>query len=332
MDVNEYLEMRGRAEMRERERARRRRRGSATAVAVIVTFTLLTGIFGIPKIAGLNLKPGTIPIPEPALSGKVSIESDLSINSRAAALLDVKTGKIIFDKNSTAKIYPASLTKVMTAIVAIERIEDLNTRIVLNEPMFYPLYTKNAATAGFSPGDSVTALDLLYGLLLTSGAECAAGLAEFVAGSEIAFAEIMNDKAQKIGMKGTHFTNATGLHDETLYSTAEDMAALFTYALNDDTFFEIITSESYITDPTNTHPEGIRLSSTLFSNMTGALFPDGRILGGKTGYTYEAGQCLASFAVKEGKIFVLVTAGAAGENGTHNLHIDDAFRIYGAIK
>lgn len=344
--ASEYAGLRGRADRRARERARKKRK-SAGALIVLITCCIFAGTLGIPKIITFTHAPGTTPVFD-SITRKAGIieregrrksaaENDLrmapglQVSSANAVLVDLKSGDVLFEKNSEAKIYPASLTKIMTAVLAIESITDLKEKIALSEPMFSPIYTANAATAGFSPGDSVSANDLLYGLLLTSGVECAAGLAEYVAGSESEFAEMMNDKARQIGMKNTHFSNATGLHDENHYSTAMDMAALFTYALNNDIFFEIITSATYTTAPANRTPEGIRLDSTLFSKMENTEFSGGKLLGGKTGFTDEAGQCLASFAIKDDRLFVLVTAGAPGENGIENLHIDDALRVYSAI-
>lgn len=259
------------------------------------------------------------------------LAANLQINSANAALMDLTNGTILFDKNGAAKMYPASLTKIMTAIVALEHIKDLNKKVFLNEAIFKPIYEADAATAGFLPGESVRVIDLLYGLLLPSGAECAVGLAEYVAGSESAFVSLMNDKAHEIGMNGSNFTNATGLHDKNHYSTALDMAVLLQYALNDGTFYKIFTSSRHSTPSTNQRKGGITYYSTLFAKINNPAFDGGSILGGKTGYTVEAGQCLASLAVKDGNKYILITSGAPGDNQTQELHIDDAFTVYAAI-
>ena len=260
------------------------------------------------------------------------LELNVNIKSTNAILMDMENEEILFDKNGFTRIYPASMTKIMTAVVAIERIADLNEKIMLREAIFQPIHAANAVTAGFLPGESVRAIDLLFGLLLPSGAECAVSLAEYAAGSEKSFIESMNDKAREIGMEGSNFTNATGLHDKNHYSTAKDIAVLLRYALQDETFYEIITSSRHSTPSTNKHDGGITYYSTLFSGISGtAEFDGGLILGGKTGYTSEAGQCLASFAIKDDAKYILVTAGAAGDNQTQIPHIEDAFTIYAAI-
>jgi D-alanyl-D-alanine carboxypeptidase (penicillin-binding protein 5/6) len=260
-----------------------------------------------------------------------NVSSRLNINSSNALLIDLESEKILFDKNSTRSIYPASMTKILTAITVLEHVEDLNAKVTLDNEMFNYLYYENASMAGFSPSEDVSVIDLLYGLLLPSGGECAVGLAEYVSNSESDFVSLMNKKAQELGMSNSHFTNTTGLHDENHYTTAKDMTILLKYALNNDVFYKIFTSNRHSSSSTNKHEGGITYYSTLFSKIGNSNFKGGSILGGKTGYTPEAGQCLASLAVKEGKYYILVTAGANGDNKTQKLHIDDAFTIYNAI-
>lgn len=253
------------------------------------------------------------------------------LNSQNAYLVDLENGSVLFEQNAGDKMYPASMTKIMTAIVVLEHCKDLDGEVLLGEAMFQTFYTANAATAGFLPGESVCITDLLYGLLLPSGAECAVGLAEYVAGSEDALTELMNAKARELGMNDTHFANSTGLHDRRHYSTVKDIAVLLEYALQNDTFYEMFTTAWHATQPTNLHSDGITYYSTLFANMDSAGFDGGAILGGKTGYTDEAGQCLASLAEKNGRRYILVTCGAPGDRMTQRLHIDDAVAVYAAI-
>jgi D-alanyl-D-alanine carboxypeptidase (penicillin-binding protein 5/6) len=267
---------------------------------------------------------------ERIFAGSGALEG-VRIHSENAILIDAENGEILFEQSGAERMYPASMTKIMTAIVALEHIENPAEQVVLSESVFQAVQGKNAAMAGFLPGESVRAVDLLYGLILPSGAECAVSLAEHTAGSESAFAEWMNDKARELGMNDTHFTNATGLHDEGHYSTVADIAILLRYALAQDAFYEMITSTWYSTPPTNLHENGVTFESTLFSAIDSYAFDGGAILGGKTGFTEEAGQCLASFAEKDGRRYILVTAGAPKVDQTQNLHTYDAFAIYDAI-
>ena len=132
-------------------------------------------------------------------------------------------------------------------------------------------------------------------------------------------------------MRDTHFTNCTGLHDRRHYSTAEDMARLVVYALQNDVFRQAFTSRSCTMASTAFHPGGFTVTSTLFASLSDPSVPGGEILGGKTGYTEEAGLCLASLAVVNGKEYVLVTAGAPGDHQSEPYHVQDAVKVYGRI-
>ena len=249
------------------------------------------------------------------------------INSSHGILIQARSGKVLGEIGGEERIYPASLTKMMTAIVAIEKLDDLNTEITLSQEMFAGLYEQDATQAGFQPGETVRAIDLLYGVILPSGAECCIALAEYIAGSEEAFVQMMNEKAEKLKMDGTHFCDSTGLHDPEHYSTVHDMAILLKYGLKNDTFREIIGSARHSTGVTNVHPDGITYYSTLLKNLSDPVVTEGKILGGKTGFTNDAGYCLASFAKVGGREYILVTAGAAQSP----MHIQDAITIYNRL-
>lgn len=251
--------------------------------------------------------------------------------SSNAILLDLSDKQVLMERNSEDKIYPASLTKIMTAVVVIDTVSDLNETMNLSSDIFPELYASKASMAGFLPNEKVKIIDLLYGVLLPSGAECCIGLANEIAGSEKNFVKMMNEKAVKLGMTNTHFSNSTGLQDSQHYTTVKDIAVLLQYALQKDVFREIYTSTRYSTKPTNLHPDGITFSSTMFKYMDHTDIAGGKILGGKTGYTEEAGLCLASLAVVDGKEYALITAGASGNHQTKQFHILDAFNVYNQI-
>lgn len=260
-----------------------------------------------------------------AFSGPVTSEG---LHSRNAILMRPKDGAILLQKMSEERIYPASLTKMMTVIVAIENLSDLQETIMLPNTMFQELYDAHASMAGFQPDEEVRAIDLAYGALLPSGAECCIGLATKIAGTEQEFTRLMNQKAKKLGMNNTHFDNATGLQNENHYSTVKDLAVLLCDALKNDTFREIFTSVRHSTRPTNVHPDGITFYSSMFEKLGDPGIAGGKILGGKTGYTNEAGLCLASLAEKDGAEYILVTAGAKGDSKTEQYNITDALAVY----
>jgi D-alanyl-D-alanine carboxypeptidase (penicillin-binding protein 5/6) len=265
----------------------------------------------------------------PAIEYQVG--QDLSISSANAILLRLEDGSVLFEKNGGEKMYPASMTKIMTAVVALENLSDLSEIIALNEEMYAALEEADASVAGFEAGEEARVIDLLYGLMLPSGAECAVGLAEYVSGTESEFVSLMNEKARRLNMNGTRFTNATGLHDSGHYSTAKDISALLEYSVKNDAFYKIFTSKEYNASPTNLRENGAVFYSSLFSRLESEKLKGAAILGGKTGYTDEAGQCLASLAEKDGARFILVSCGASGNNKTQFSHIEDAVKIYNAI-
>ena len=275
----------------------------------------------------------TTPVPPSKIepNPSVSISPD-KLNSPNVVLIRLKDHTILMQKNSEEKIYPASLTKMMTALVAIEELPDLKGKIKLTNSTFQGLYEANASMAGFQIGEQVRAIDLLYGVMLPSGAECCIGLADQIAGSEQNFVKIMNQKAADLGMDNTHFENATGLHNENHYTTVKDLAILLCYALQNDTFREIFTSSRHSTPPTNKHPGGISFYSTMFETLNNQNIIDGKILGGKTGYTDEAGLCLASFANVGKQEYILISAGAKGNHHTEQYNITDALAVYNSIR
>lgn len=253
------------------------------------------------------------------------------LNSPYAILIRLNEHTVLMQKKSEAKIYPASLTKMMTVIVAIENLPDLNQQIELSKSMFPDLYNEDATMAGFQADEQVRAIDLLYGALLPSGAECCMGLADHIAGSEEHFVRIMNQKALELGMNDTHFENVTGLHNKNHYTTVRDMAILLSYALQNNTFREIFTSSRHTTYPTNRHPDGITFYSTMFENLSDPTIAGGKIIGGKTGYTDEAGLCLASLAQQGKYEYILITAGANGNHESEQYNISDALTVYNGL-
>ncbi len=257
----------------------------------------------------------------------------LDTSSRYAILIDARSGKVLARKRAGEEVAPASLTKMMTVLLAVEAVPDLDTPVTLPEDIFPPLTAEGASMAGFTPGETVTVRDLLYGAMLPSGAECCQALARLVSGSQEAFVERMNQKAQDLGMRHTHFCNPTGLTEPQHYSCAADLAVLLQRALQNETFRTVFTAPHYTSTATAQHPQGVSLTSTLLGKLDGTEFlgEQVRILGGKTGYTAAAGLCLASLAVVDGREYILVTLDAPGDHGTEQYNICDAIVVYGKL-
>lgn len=240
------------------------------------------------------------------------------INSEYAVLIDADTGYVLASRNGDSQMYPASLTKIMTLIVARERIPDLSTSVTFTRRMLYSLEL-DAMKVGFTIGETVSAIDLMYGAMLPSGCDATVGLAYLCADSEEAFAALMNEKAAQLGLRSTHFTNSSGLYDKDNYSTANEMGIIFAYALKDELMREIICADSYViegngTDSSTRHKltDRLRLNINEYSAAYGSVKLSGfTMLGGKTGYVDESGSCLASYAVSDsGKHYIIVTGHA----------------------
>ncbi|MDU5080730.1 D-alanyl-D-alanine carboxypeptidase [uncultured Tissierella sp.] len=298
--------------------------------SMVIIAVLIYKLIFIPRAWSLSDKNSddkTAPVP---FYNSVSIPSD-SLQSTHAILIRLDDHTVMMEKKSEEKIYPASLTKIMTAIVAIENLPNLQEKVKLSNSMFKNLYSANASMAGFQADEKVRAIDLLYGVMLPSGAECCIGLADEIAGSEQKFTGLMNQKAADLGMNNTHFENTTGLHDEDHYTTVKDLAILLNHALENDTFREIFTSSRHTSQSTNKHPDGITFYSTMFKNLDTPNVMDGKILGGKTGYTDMAGLCLASLAKVGEEEYILITAGAKGDNRSEQFNISDALTVYNSL-
>lgn len=250
--------------------------------------------------------------------------TDADIQSPYVALLDVTENEFIAGKQLNTKIYPASMTKVMSLIIAVENIEDLNKSYKFGFNELNYLYVQQASVAGFSVDEEVKANDLLYGLVLPSGADAAYGIAVLAAGSEEAFVELMNKKCKELGLKNTHFCNPSGLHDENQYTTPAEMALIMKYAMSNEVCAKVLSTYQYTTEATPQHPEGILLTSTMFSRMYGNEVEGVSIKAGKTGYTDEAHNCLVNYAVKDDKEYVTVMAAA----GNRWYVIFDGFKIF----
>ena len=253
-----------------------------------------------------------------------SLQLDVSLKSNDAYVIDAENGQVLLDQNSEAKIYPASMTKIMTAVVVLESGLSLDQTVTITDEMLDGLYEAEAAVVGYSAGDTPTVRDLLYGALLPSGADAVNALAYAASGSIDKFVEAMNQKAEELGMDNTHFVNPTGLHDENHYSTCKDIATLTNYAVQNETFRDIFSSSSY----TDT------LGNLMYSTVAGAIERDHISLpgfvGDKTGYTDDAGHCMASYSELNGMKIIIVTAHAMTDIYATS-HLQDASTILNAL-
>ncbi len=234
-------------------------------------------------------------------------DDDILINSKNAIVINLNNDEILYEKNKDEVINVASMQKIMTAIVGIENIDNMDESFVIPDDMFSNL-DPELMMVGFDGGDTVTYKDLLYGTMLKSGADAAYLLSVKISGNESEYINLMNEKARSLGLENTYFKNTTGLDEDGQHSSVSDMAIIFKYALNNKTFKEIITTEKYTTSNGEYEISG-PISTAHKLDMT-------YFLGGKTGFTDYAGKCLASFGEKDGVKFLIVTANA-------NIYVDE---------
>ena len=226
-----------------------------------------------------------------------------------AIIINTDTGKAVAARNPHTRFYPASTTKIMTLLVACDNIKNYDDTFTMTLEITDPLYVAEASVAGFLNGEVITMTDLLYGLILPSGADAAIALAEKISGGEAEFVKLMNKKADELGLNDTHFVNASGLFDGDHYTTAYDMAVILETALQNPVCKKVLSTYRYTTSSTPQHPDGIELSATLFDYMYGTEPETATVLGGKTGFVNESGYCIASYgrSNETGNEYIVVT-------------------------
>ncbi len=248
----------------------------------------------------------------------LTFKPNFEIYSEAAYLLNLDTGEVVYEKNADKRLVPASLTKIMTAIVLIDSYKDnigaLSTTYVSGSYVcFDELYLTGSSNADIRPGEKLSYKDLLYALMLRSACEASNIIAVNVGGSLEGFAAMMNKKAAEIGCQDTHFTNSHGLFWEDHYTTARDMAKITQYAMSLPLFTEISCSATYTMEATSYHPEPREISHTNYmmsKSKGGNEYYYEYVKGIKTGTLDEAGRCLVSLAYKDGYSYMLVTLNA----------------------
>lgn len=240
-----------------------------------------------------------------------------SVAAKAAMLVDLNTGKIIYEQNADEKIYPASLTKIMTCLLVLEN-GNLSDTVTVTADAFHGL-DDSSSTAGLVEGESMTVETLLYCMMISSGNEASNVAAEYISGSVDAFVDLMNSRAQELGCTGTHFANPHGLHEQDHYTTARDLMKITMAALKSEMFKTITNTSEYIL-PANEFADERKLTTTnqLILNNTSNGFYYSKAAGIKTGFTTPAGRCVISTAKDDGMYFLGIVCGAdtiIGETG-----------------
>ena len=250
---------------------------------------------------------------EPAQTGS----EPFSVNAKAAMLLDLNNGRVIYEQNADEKIYPASLTKIMTCLLALEN-GNLSDMVTVSETALSNL-DPDSSLAGLQVGEQMRLEDLLYCMMIVSGNEACNVVAEHIAGSINDFVRLMNERAYQLGCQNTHFANPHGLHNEEHYTTARDLSIITQAALKSENFREITNTIEYELPATNlSEARTITTTNMLISKAASNLFHYSRAIGIKTGYTSAAGRCVISAAKGDGLYLLGIVCGAATtiqENG-----------------
>ena len=241
-------------------------------------------------------------------------EDSFSVAATAAILVDLDTGEVLFEMDADEQRYPASITKVMTGLLAVEAIErgelTMDTLVTLGDDLYTGIGA-GGSTQDLKTGEILTVRDLLNCALIPSANEACNALASTVSGSIPAFVELMNQRAQELGMTNTHFMNTHGYHDDNHYTTARDISYLCLEAMGHPEFRSIVSSGTYTVPPTNLHEEPRVLQDTnaLVSESKTSGLRYQYAIGIKTGSTPEAGYCLASAAEKNHRVLIAVLLG-----------------------
>ncbi|WP_418724908.1 D-alanyl-D-alanine carboxypeptidase family protein [Dysosmobacter sp.] len=239
----------------------------------------------------------------------------MSTSASSAILMDVDSGRVLYEHNADAKMLIASTTKILTALVAIEE-GDLSDTVTVSRAAAWT----EGSSMYLKEGEELTLETLLYGLLLCSGNDAAVAIAEHIAGSEAGFARLMNEKAEELGMTGSSFANPNGLDDELHYSTARDMACLACAAVENETLVRIASTKS------------VTIGGRTMSNHNKLLNLVEGCIGLKTGYTQAAGRTLVSCAERAGQRLVAVTLQDGNDWADHEALLEYGFSAYPACR
>ncbi len=236
--------------------------------------------------------------------------STFTVSAEGCIIANVDTDTVIYDKNADTRLFPASLTKIMTAVVVLDECKDPdNTIVTVNKDVLDLLLGTDSSVFNLVDGEQLPATELLYILLVHSANDAANVLAEHFGGTIPGFVDKMNAKAKELGMDGTHFMNAHGLHDDNHYTTPRDMYTLTRYALKNDLFKTIFGTVRHYVPATNKNPNRRILATTVFIQDPNSQMPNTYyrpVDGGKTGYTDPAGRCLVTYAEEDGVTYICV--------------------------
>ncbi len=242
--------------------------------------------------------------------------TEFEITAKAGALISLDTGEFLYEKNIDKKVYPASITKIMTAVIILESEKfDKNAKIAMSESALETVLGTGSVVSNLKAGEEISQLDLLYYVLMSSCGDCTYLAAEYYGGSIENFVNLMNQKAKELNLKGTSYENPVGLHHKDNYTTVRDIYTLTKYAIKNELFVEVTSASRYTVPATNMSGERT-LTTTNYLQNTNTNYYYQYAKGVKTGYTDEAGRCLVSTASYNGYNYICVLMGCPN-TGNH---------------
>lgn len=243
--------------------------------------------------------------------------------SSQICLVDMKNNRIVANRDCYQRVNPASMTKVLTLLVAAEHVQNLDDTFTITIDITDYVYKNDCSAVGFTENEIVTIRDLMYGTILPSGGDAAVGLATYVAGSQEAFVELMNAKLEELGLsESAHFTNCVGLYDPNHYCSAYDMAMIMYAAMDNELCREILSAHTYTTSVTREHPNGIEISNWFLRRIEDKD-SGGEVVCAKTGYVAQSGNCAVSYATNSNQDgYILVTCNSSSSWRCIYDHVD----------
>lgn len=242
--------------------------------------------------------------------------TEFEITAKAGALISLDTDEYLYENNVDEKVYPASITKIMTAIIMLESDKfDPEGKITMSKSALDLVLGTGSSVSHFVEGEEFTQFDLVNLVLISSFGDCTYLAAEYYGGSVENFVKMMNDKAKELGLENTHYSNPVGLHDDDNYTTVRDIYTLTKYALNNKTFKQVCETPRYVMSTNLTAKKTLSTTNALQDTTTNYYYSYAK--GVKTGFTDEAGRCLVSTATANGYTYMCIIMGCPGNEKKH---------------
>lgn len=304
-------------------------------ISLILCFFILTGCLYLP-VHGVENTDNSTTVDLSVSSGTHSIDASISVlgnqiitdNAKSVILYETNTDTLMYGYNQDEKVYPSSLVKILTALIAIEK-GDLNQVVTIRKDVLDTVPI-DAVSAELLPDELISLENLLYCMMVDSANDAAAVIADHISGSQEAFVEEMNLYASELGCTSTNFVNVHGLHHEEQYTTARDLCRILLTAIKNDTFYKIFSTVNYTVPATNLSEERVMTTGNFMMSKPDGMeiYFDDRVTGGRTGMTEDGGRCLAVCAESNGMQLISILMGAK------SVYADDGYntRIYGSFK